>query len=1728
MNLFPLPFRFFLFAVWMCIAGFGFSQTPEQQSFLRDFSRQSTLDYQLRRAQAERLADSLGYVIREEIGHTIIELQDVVDGIPVYYTTHNLEGAQVIHSSDVWSGGMLGFDLSGAGQTLGMWDGGATLLSHQEFEGRAVQADDAITVSDHATHVAATMVAGGVNSAAKGMSYQAHLDAYDWNNDQAQMAAAAANGLRVSQHSYGYVTGWRFSDGDWYWYGDPNVSTTKDYRFGFYNQMARDWDLIANNAPYYLIVKSAGNDRGSGPLPGTGHYVNPGSGWEWSTEVRQLDGGEDGYDCISTNGNAKNIMTVGAVTASGEMSWFSGWGPTDDGRIKPDIVAKGVNVYSATFHDDASYGYKNGTSMSGPMVSGSIGLLLEHHQNLQGAGQPMRSETMKALILHTASAMDDHPGPDYRNGWGMMNTGEAAELMHYNALNGSEFNIRELTLNQDQTIEIEVVSDGSSPLKATIAWNDPAGTPPPASLNPTTPMLVNDLDMRISDTQDHVWEPWILDPANPAHAATTGDNFRDNVEQVYVQDPVAGQTYTITISHKGTLTDASQDFSLIASGILAGNVLNPLVFNVSAVSQDQIDLTWEKNTENQPVILAWSENNIWGVPEDGTVYQTGDQIPGGGQILYQGDDLSFSHTGLLANTTYYYRIFSHCDEHEYSQGRNASATTLSEPVSIPFTDHFDYQAGSLPEEWQQTGDAAHNWIVEVSSFAGGSSPELSLNWDPSDTGMSRVVSYPILVDGYSNLTLSLKQYLDNFSINDNEVAAIDLSFDEGETWQALWETIVEQDIPQDIYEFPIAVPQDATLMRIGFRFQGNSYNINDWFIDNLSVFANEADHEVFAYWNFNENLPPSNTNWDQPIASQIGNAFINYTFTEAYSFVGTDLNGSEDEVAGGSFAPRGGSGLINNGRHFTLYIPTDHKKDVVLSYAIRRTTTGFATQQIQYTVDGETWIDKEIIDISDFENDWLESQIVQVSFEGFTATYHNPDFAVRIILNGATGNAGNNRFDNIVVTASDYQGADPGSGEITLEGQLHPFGKVYTGHTSDVQFYDVSGSDLTTALVIESEHPGFLLSLNCEDNFTQSIELMPVEGVVAPTRIFVRFNPLVQGTINSHLVHATEGVADEYLAMSGQAISSQIPEDYYSTATGTGETLLGQLHQIIRGHEQVTYASIWSHFAVTDPKFNGKVWDIYSDVQCAEPPYEFVFFDDQQGADPVPDQEGVVYNREHSWPRSWWGGSTTDTMFTDIHHIYPTDRWVNSQRSNYPFGIVASPSWVSENGGKLGGNVFGGFGGTVFEPVDAYKGDLARTYFYMVARYQSRLNQWAQNNQVEYILDGSAYPAFEPWFLEMLLQWHEQDPVSQKEINRNNAIYAIQGNRNPFVDHPEWVEMIWGEQSYMLTLEADPLGSATLSGEGEYLQGHQVSVQALPDEGFRFLDWQNQLGAVISEVPEFLFTMPSQSALLTARLGQEGDANRDGVVNVQDVALIVNDILDHHNEVFYPILADVNQDGVINVLDIVGVVNIIMNHKRNMPLNTDFSEGTVWIDNGLLQIQSTGNITAMEFEFRIENGLEPELTLLSSSHSLSYTHEDGVVKGVIFSISNSTFPEGIFDLLHTNLNEAHVQWHYVYGSDYSAQTVEIIVKNTTFADQPTGVGQELKLYPNPAPGLFTLKSHDPVKHIEVLDVNGKVFYASDSDSQRLRINLKHAPEGIYFVRVTTENQVIVRKVQIMF
>ena len=482
----------------------------------------------------------------------------------------NSQAAKMTKTNLLYPGGTLSTGLTGKSDSikgkLGMWDGGGVLASHQEFGGRALSQESITSTNEHATHVAGILVAAGVSPSAKGMAYEADLKFWDYTNDNSEISTASTS-LLISNHSYGYQAGWVYDSTKkkWQWWGNDAVSVTEDYKFGLYDANTQTWDRIAYNAPNYLIVKSAGNSRNENG-PGSGEYYFLKTSSDSSNKVRSKN---DGYDIISTSGTAKNILTVGAASISSlipskgsevSMSSFTCWGPTDDGRIKPDIMAIGTSMFSTSNSSDKGYTTLSGTSMSSPQAAGSL-FLIQQLYNRLNTNKFMLASTLKTVAIHTAMDMEA-AGPDYKTGWGFIQLDKAADLIKNT---GNSHQLTEGKLAQGSTKTYTFTASGNGPLKATIAWTDPEGTTSSA-LNDRTPRLVNDLDIRLTSGSS-TYLPFTLDPANPADLAVPGDNIRDNVEQIVINNTLPGQTFTLTISHKGTLKNSNQDFGLAVSGI---------------------------------------------------------------------------------------------------------------------------------------------------------------------------------------------------------------------------------------------------------------------------------------------------------------------------------------------------------------------------------------------------------------------------------------------------------------------------------------------------------------------------------------------------------------------------------------------------------------------------------------------------------------------------------------------------------------------------------------------------------------------------------------------------------------------------------------------------------------------------------------------------------------------------------------------------------------------------------------------------------------------------------------------------------------------------------------------------------------------------------------------------------------------------------------------------------
>ena len=561
---------------------------------------------------------------------------------PIYASTfNNIDAAATINTSSLWPGGTTGLNLDGSSANmknkLAIWDGGRVLDTHIELIGRINRMDSSKYEysggSYHATHVTGTMIAKGINPSVKGMcsglqgilTYCFSLDGGYTFNDIPEASGVAKN-LLVSNHSYGTLCGWnQDGSGSWTFFG--NINDKVDFNFGYYDDHTKSLDEIAYNAPYYLPVRAAGNSRNqNGPRVGNSFYYYNNGQLVYQDSLPSGVSKNDSYVTLAPEASGKNVVTVGAVysvtygyTQPSDviMTPFSSWGPSNDGRIKPDLVADGVDVLSTVSTNDNAYAVDNGTSMASPAVAGSLLLLQEYYSKLH-SGNFLRAATIKGLAIHTANEAGNADGPDYKFGWGLMNTQGAAEVIKVsNATKNastSKHLILENNLNNGETFTKTITTTRSGTIKATISWTDPAGTVTTVdATHPPVSMLVNDLDMRITKNGT-TYYPWVLNPYVPAADATTGDNKLDNVEQIVKNNAKAGDVFTIKISHKGTLQSGAQAYSLIISQ--PGDTILPLkLLNfVAEAKGENIQLQWtttnEVNTKSFEIETS-TDGNKW-------------------------------------------------------------------------------------------------------------------------------------------------------------------------------------------------------------------------------------------------------------------------------------------------------------------------------------------------------------------------------------------------------------------------------------------------------------------------------------------------------------------------------------------------------------------------------------------------------------------------------------------------------------------------------------------------------------------------------------------------------------------------------------------------------------------------------------------------------------------------------------------------------------------------------------------------------------------------------------------------------------------------------------------------------------------------------------------------------------------------------------------------------------
>lgn len=515
----------------------------------------SNIDYSFGRAvsfSSSRIADTLKALLSGDGAVTIDRMAEFGAG-PTRRTTliPFSRNARRAHNVPQLSNE---YSLSGKGIGVAIWDQGSVLATHVEFDDRIELRDSGQPPDDHATQVAGTIAASGNKEKggepdAEGIAPASKIYSFFWKDDIAKLRGLAQTdpAISITNHSYSVTRGWSFvrTMGLWGWYGDPRVSPTEDYRFGKYDLRSSDIDEVIADFPRLTVFVAAGNNRN--PLGYPKAVDEDWTGRHWLPILhssvdgpmrlpdRQHDGG---YDTLEDLGVAKNVITIGAMEDIPKekelapegvvVTGYSNWGPTDDGRIKPDLVANGADLRTpiavkiGEVYDKYAHGNKDGTSMASPTAAGIAALLDE--LSIAKRGKPLRGDEMKAVLV--ATAVSPTKGPTYRTGWGAIDALAAGRMV-----SGDFGSVVSLTAGPGQT-KLKLVRTVGQ-MRVTMVWIDPPGVANIGGLNNRTPTLTYDFDLSLVDPTGKAYFPWSLDVEHPARDATnSAPNHRDNVERI--------------------------------------------------------------------------------------------------------------------------------------------------------------------------------------------------------------------------------------------------------------------------------------------------------------------------------------------------------------------------------------------------------------------------------------------------------------------------------------------------------------------------------------------------------------------------------------------------------------------------------------------------------------------------------------------------------------------------------------------------------------------------------------------------------------------------------------------------------------------------------------------------------------------------------------------------------------------------------------------------------------------------------------------------------------------------------------------------------------------------------------------------------------------------------------------------------------------------------------------
>lgn len=594
---------------------------------------------------------------------------------------------------------------------------------------------------------------------------------------------------------------------------------------------------------------------------------------------------------------------------------------------------------------------------------------------------------------------------------------------------------------------------------------------------------------------------------------------------------------------------------------------------------------------------------------------------------------------------------------------------------------------------------------------------------------------------------------------------------------------------------------------------------------------------------------------------------------------------------------------------------------------------------------------------------------------------------------------------------------------------------------------------------------------------------------------------------------------------------AQIPSGYYNTVTGTGYTLKTQLYNIIKGHTDNGYAGLYTTYQTSDVdnfyENDGTVLDMYSENPSGTDPYNYSTGTTQRCGSYS--AEGDCYNREHIIPQSVFNESSP--MVSDAHFITPTDGKVNGIRSNYPHGTVSSVTYTSQNGSKLGSSSVSGYSGTVFEPVNAFKGDIARMYFYFATRYENTVSGYSFP-----MFDGSANKVFTTAFLNVLLAWHAQDPVSAREIARNNAIYGRQNNRNPYIDHPEYVNQIWGGTSS--TDSQAPTAPTSLASTSKTSTSITLAWNASTDNvGVTSYDvyannvFKTNVSGITATITG-LTASTSYSIYVKAK-----DAAGNTSASSSTIAVTTNnsgtggtatDLL------FSEYIEGSGNNKALEIANNTGSSVSLSAYTIKKQTNGAGSWSTGLALSGTLTTGSkfvivNSSISSTCYSTSAANISTSGTELMFNGNDAVGLFKNGVLIDIIGTFSGGTANFAIDVTLRRKSTVTSPSTTFNLSSQWDSYTTDtcnnLASKIAIPNDEEIADSDEIVIYPNPSDGNFYVgfDNLDTTYSIEIISFTGQKVFEKQNTTDAA-ISVSNLSKGIYIVQIITDSKTIIKKI----